>query len=136
LGEPFLLRDRHRTNLGEDTQPTAEADRLLSDARALEQAGAFAIVLESIPADVAAAVTRAVMVPTIGIGAGPDCDGQVLVSYDMLGLFDGFVPSFVKQYANLADDVVTATRSYVDDVREQRFPAQADSVADVDRSRR
>jgi 3-methyl-2-oxobutanoate hydroxymethyltransferase len=115
---------------------TAEADRLLSDARALEQAGAFAIVLESIPADVAAAVTQAVAVPTIGIGAGPDCDGQVLVSYDMLGLFDGFVPSFVKQYANLADEVVTAAHSYVDDVREQRFPARAESVADVDRSHR
>jgi 3-methyl-2-oxobutanoate hydroxymethyltransferase len=115
---------------------TAEADRLLSDARALERAGAFSIVLESIPADVAAAVTKAVKVPTIGIGAGPDCDGQVLVSYDMLGLFDGFVPSFVKQYARLADDVVNATRSYVDEVRQKQFPARAESVADVDRSRR
>jgi 3-methyl-2-oxobutanoate hydroxymethyltransferase len=66
-------------------------------------------VLESIPADVAATVTKAVKVPTVGIGAGPDCDGQVLVSYDMLGLFDGFVPSFVKKYANLADEVVSAT---------------------------
>ena len=114
----------------------AEADRLLSDARALERAGVFSIVLESIPADVAAAVTRAVKVPTIGIGAGPDCDGQVLVSYDMLGLFDGFVPSFVKQYANLADEVINATRSYVDEVRQQQFPARAESVADIDRSRR
>jgi 3-methyl-2-oxobutanoate hydroxymethyltransferase len=115
---------------------TAEADRLLSDARALERAGAFSIVLESIPADVAAAVTKAVRIPTIGIGAGPDCDGQVLVSYDMLGLFEGFVPSFVKQYATLGDDVVNATRSYVDEVRQQQFPARADSVADIDRSRR
>ena len=115
---------------------TAEADQLLSDARALERAGVFSIVLESIPADVAAAVTTAVKVPTIGIGAGPDCDGQVLVSYDMLGLFDGFVPSFVKQYANLADDVISATRSYVDEVRQQQFPVRAESVADIDRSRR
>ena len=115
---------------------TAEADRLLSDARALERAGAFSIVLESIPADVAAAVTKAVKVPTIGIGAGPDCDGQVLVSYDMLGLFDGFVPSFVKQYAKLADEVVGATRAYVDEVRQKQFPARAESVADIDRSRR
>ena len=114
----------------------AEADRLISDARALERAGAFAIVLESIPADVAATVTKAVKVPTIGIGAGPDCDGQVLVSYDMLGLFDGFVPSFVKQYAKLADEVVGATRSYVDEVKQQQFPSHAESVADVDRSRR
>ena len=115
---------------------TAEADRLLSDARALERAGAFSIVLESIPADVAAAGTKAVKVPTIGIGAGPDCDGQVLVSYDMLGLFDGFVPSFVKQYAKLADEVINATRAYVDEVRQKQFPARAESVADVDRSRR
>jgi len=92
--------------------------------------------LESIPADVAATVTKAVKVPTIGIGAGPDCDGQVLVSYDMLGLFDGFVPSFVKQYAKLADEVVGATRSYVDEVKQQQFPSRAESVADVDRSRR
>jgi 3-methyl-2-oxobutanoate hydroxymethyltransferase len=114
----------------------AEADRLISDARALERAGAFSIVLESIPADVAATVTKAVKVPTIGIGAGPDCDGQVLVSYDMLGLFDGFVPSFVKQYANLADEVVGAARAYVDEVKQQQFPPRAESVADVDRSRR
>jgi 3-methyl-2-oxobutanoate hydroxymethyltransferase len=105
-------------------------------ARALERAGAFSIVLESIPADVAATVTKAVKIPTIGIGAGPDCDGQVLVSYDMLGLFDGFVPSFVKQYANLADEVVGAARTYVDEVKQQQFPPRAESVADVDRSRR
>jgi 3-methyl-2-oxobutanoate hydroxymethyltransferase len=115
---------------------SAEADRLISDARALERAGAFSIVLESIPADVAATVTTAVKIPTIGIGAGPDCDGQVLVSYDMLGLFDGFVPSFVKQYAKLADEVAGAARSYVDEVKQQQFPSRAESVADVDKSRR
>ena len=101
----------------------SEAERLLADAIALEAAGAFSLVLESIPSDVAAAVTAHLKIPTIGIGAGPDCDGQVLVSYDMLGLFEGFVPSFVKQYAHLAADVTSATRAYVDDVRNGRFPA-------------
>jgi 3-methyl-2-oxobutanoate hydroxymethyltransferase len=112
-----------------------EATQLLADARALETAGAFAIVLESIPADLAAAVTAAVRIPTIGIGAGPECDGQVLVSYDMLGLFDGFVPSFVRQYAHLAADVTDAARAYVEDVQRKQFPSAPASVADVDRPR-
>jgi len=109
----------------------ADADALAADARRLEEAGAFAIVLESIPADLARAVTASLSIPTIGIGAGPDCDGQVLVSYDMLGLFDGFVPSFVKQYAHLAETVVEAARTYVADVREKQFPASPASIADV-----
>jgi 3-methyl-2-oxobutanoate hydroxymethyltransferase len=113
----------------------ADAAQLLADAHALETAGAFSIVLESIPAELAAAVTASVAIPTIGIGAGPSCDGQVLVSYDMLGLFDGFVPSFVRQYAHLADDVTAAARAYVDDVRRQQFPTAPASVADVDRAR-
>jgi 3-methyl-2-oxobutanoate hydroxymethyltransferase len=99
-----------------------EAAALLDDALALEQAGAFAIVLESIPSEVARTVTSRVAVPTIGIGCGPHCDGQVLVSYDMLGLFEGQVPPFVKQYANLAADVTTATRAYVDEVRAGVYP--------------
>jgi 3-methyl-2-oxobutanoate hydroxymethyltransferase len=103
------------------TQPH-EADALIADAAALERAGAFAIVLEAIPAELARTVTSRVTVPTIGIGAGADCDGQVLVSYDMLGLFDKFVPSFVKQYAQLADTIVDAARSYRDEVRNGRFP--------------
>ena len=110
------------------TQPR-EADALIADAVALEHAGAFAIVLEAIPADLARLVTSRVTVPTIGIGAGPDCDGQVLVSHDMLGLFDKFVPSFVKQYAHLADTIVDATRAYADDVRTGRFPEAAKPVA-------
>ena len=85
-----------------------EAAALVDDAVALEEAGAFAIVLESIPPELAQTVTKRVGVPTIGIGSGADCDGQVLVSYDMLGLFEGPVPSFVKQYANLADTVTAA----------------------------
>jgi len=108
-----------------------EADALVADAIALQDAGAFAIVLESIPEEVAATATAAVNIPTIGIGAGPHCDGQVLVSYDMLGLFDRFVPSFVKQYANLADTVRTATKSYVDDVHAGRYPQSLSKIAGV-----
>jgi 3-methyl-2-oxobutanoate hydroxymethyltransferase len=110
------------------TQPR-EADALVEDTIALQDAGAFALVLESIPEDVARRATASVDIPTIGIGAGPDCDGQVLVSYDMLGLFDRFVPSFVKQYANLAATVAAATEAYVDDVRAGRYPQTLSKVA-------
>ena len=103
------------------TQPR-EAARLLEDALALERAGVFAIVLEQIPAPLAREVTGRLAVPTIGIGAGPDCDGQVLVSYDALGLFDRFVPPFVKQYARLGETIREAAREYVDDVRTGRYP--------------
>ncbi len=99
-----------------------DAARLLEDAHALEDAGAFSIVLESIPDAVAAAVTSALTIPTIGIGAGPHCDGQVLVSYDALGLFEGPVPPFVKQYAQLGELMVEAVKAYADDVREGRYP--------------
>jgi 3-methyl-2-oxobutanoate hydroxymethyltransferase len=102
-----------------------DAERLLEDARALENAGAFAIVLESIPAEVSRKVTAELKIPTIGIGAGPHCDGQVLVSYDVLGLSDAFVPPFAKQYAHLADLIVNAAKQYADDVREGRFPAES-----------
>lgn len=103
------------------TQPR-EADAIAMDAIALEDAGAFAIVLEMVPPEVARTVTSQVQIPTIGIGAGPDCDGQVLVTYDMLGLFDSFVPSFVKMYAHLAETIMTAAQAYADDVRNGRFP--------------
>jgi 3-methyl-2-oxobutanoate hydroxymethyltransferase len=102
-----------------------EAERLMEDARALEQAGAFAVVLESIPEDVAAAVTSALSIPTIGIGAGPHCDGQVLVCYDAFGIYDGPVPPFVKQYAQLGDALTAAARAYAEDVREGRYPVHA-----------
>jgi len=108
-----------------------DADALLADAIALQDAGAFALVLESIPEEVAKTVTAALDIPTIGIGAGPNCDGQVLVSHDMLGLFDRFVPSFVKQYANLAETVQAATRAYVDDVREGRYPQSLSKISGV-----
>ncbi len=102
-----------------------QAAHLLEDAKALEAAGSFAVVLEAIPADLARQVTEQVSIPTIGIGAGPHCDGQILVSYDMLGLFDQFVPSFVKQYAHLAETILMATQHYADDVRQGKFPEPA-----------
>lgn len=102
------------------TEP--DRKRLMEDAKTVEQAGAFAIVLEMIPADVANLVTESVAIPTIGIGAGPYCDGQILVGYDALGLFDEFVPSFVKQYVKLGEAIEAGTRAYVDDVVNGKFP--------------
>jgi len=99
-----------------------EADRLVEDARALEQAGAFAIVLECIPAEVAAAVTAKLAIPTIGIGAGPHCDGQVLVSYDAFGLYDEIAPKFVKQYAHLGEEMIAAAKQYIAEVEHGEFP--------------
>ena len=101
--------------------------RLLDDVRAAEEAGAFAIVLELVPRALAARITAAVSIPTIGIGAGPDCDGQVLVSSDMLGLTDGFQPKFLKQYADLRTAALDATRAYVSEVRDGTFPDAAHS---------
>jgi 3-methyl-2-oxobutanoate hydroxymethyltransferase len=104
---------------------TAEkARRLLDDALALEAAGAFALVLEAVPAPVAARITAALTIPTIGIGAGVDCDGQVLVWHDLLGLYEGRAPRFVKQYADLATEITRALEAYADDVRARRFPAE------------
>jgi 3-methyl-2-oxobutanoate hydroxymethyltransferase len=100
-----------------------EAERLIEDARMLETAGAFSLVLESIPADVAKTVTGVLSIPTIGIGAGPYCDGQVLVSYDAFGLNVDSVPPFVKQYADLGELMVEAARAYAEDVRQGKFPA-------------
>jgi len=99
-----------------------EAGRLIRDAQALEQAGAFAIVLEMIPDEVGRSVTESLAIPTIGIGAGPHCDGQVLVSYDIFGLFEGHVPSFVKRYAEAGRAISDATRAYVEEVRAGQYP--------------
>jgi 3-methyl-2-oxobutanoate hydroxymethyltransferase len=101
-----------------------KAEQLYEDALALEAAGCFAIVLEAVPAPVAAAVTEALRVPTIGIGAGAACDGQVLVWHDLLGLYEGKAPRFVKRYADLAGESKRALEAYVDDVREGRFPEE------------
>jgi 3-methyl-2-oxobutanoate hydroxymethyltransferase len=99
-----------------------EAQRLVDEARRLEDAGAFAVVLELVPSDVAARVTESVGIPTIGIGAGAQCDGQVLVLPDLLGLNDGFTPKFLKRYAHLADDVRGAVARFADEVRGGAYP--------------
>lgn len=107
----------------------AKANRLLDEARALERAGCFAIVLEAIPEPVAAGITRALKIPTIGIGAGAACDGQVLVWHDLLGLTHGHVPRFVKQYADVSAQTMKALDAYVADVRSGRFPAPEHSYS-------
>ena len=103
------------------------ARALLNDAKVLEAAGAFAIVLEAIPAELAKTITEQVAIPTIGIGAGPHCDGQVLVLYDLLGLFDDFVPKFVKPYAHLKADALQALRRYKEEVEQGKFPSDSES---------
>lgn len=103
------------------------AQQLLEDAQALDAAGAVGIVLEAIPSGLAKSVTETIAIPTIGIGAGPHCDGQVLVLYDLLGLFDEFVPKFVKPYAHLKADALQALRRYKEDVEQGKFPSDAES---------
>jgi 3-methyl-2-oxobutanoate hydroxymethyltransferase len=100
---------------------------LLRDARAVEAAGAFAIVLEAIPRELAAQITKEVRIPTIGIGAGPDCDGQILVLSDVLGLTFGQTPKFSRQYAGIGEIISGAVREYCEDVRNAKFPSDAES---------
>ncbi len=100
-----------------------DADALFEDAGALQEAGAFAIVLESIPDELAERVSKALEIPTIGIGAGAGCDGQVLVTHDILGMYDS-APPFAKVYAQLGEEILRAAAAYADDVRRQRFPAE------------
>ncbi len=104
-----------------------EAEKILNDAKALESAGAFAIVLEKIPSELAKKVTNSIPIPTIGIGAGPFCDGQVLVVYDMLGLFEEFKPKFVRRYAELAQMIREAFKNYISDVKTGKFPSESES---------
>ena len=99
-----------------------DAQRLLEDALALEKAGAAAIILEGIKAETAKQITGALAIPTIGIGAGPDCDGQVLVLYDLIGLSQTRIPKFVRQYAKTGEAIETALKSYIEDVRSKNFP--------------
>jgi 3-methyl-2-oxobutanoate hydroxymethyltransferase len=114
---------------GYKVQARGEADqeRLIREARLLEDCGCFSMVLEGIPARLGAAVTREVAIPTIGIGAGPACDGQVLVSHDLLGLYLGRAPKFVRRYAELADATRGAFERYVSDVKARRFPNERES---------
>jgi 3-methyl-2-oxobutanoate hydroxymethyltransferase len=107
----------------------AAARRVIDDAVALEQAGCFAVVLEAIPAPVAERITATLSVPTIGIGAGPACDGQVLVYHDLLGLTEGHLPRFVKRYANLSREIRDALEAYVHDVRTGSFPEERHTYA-------
>ncbi len=106
---------------------TEAAAALLEDAQALEKAGAYALVLEGIPQQLAAQITSAINIPTIGIGAGPRCDGQVLVCYDLLGMSPDFKPKFVKTYDNLHGRIVGAVQSFADEVRSGAFPTEAHS---------
>ena len=110
-----------------------DAVRLMEDARALEEAGAYAIVLECVPAQLAGMITERVGVPTIGIGAGVGCDGQVQVFHDMMGLFQDFVPKHARQYAQLGQTIVQATQNYVRDVESEQFPGDSESFKLSDR---
>ena len=103
------------------------ARKLLQSARDLEASGAFSIVLECIPAELSEVITKAVSIPTIGIGAGKHCDGQVLVTHDMVGMFEKFIPSFVKQYANLASQIKEAVATYNEEVKNGSFPSEDQS---------
>ena len=105
----------------------ASATKLLQDAAAVEEAGAFAVVLEAVPMGVARNITGRLKIPTIGIGAGPYCDGQVLVLYDLLGLFDKFMPKFAKQYADLRATSLEAIRRYKEEVESGKFPTKDES---------
>lgn len=103
------------------------AEQLIRDARAVEASGAFAIVLEAVPRELAAQITREVRIPTIGIGAGPDCDGQILVTHDLLGLTFDPTPKFARQYAKVGEVISNAVREYCNDVRKSGFPSDAES---------
>jgi 3-methyl-2-oxobutanoate hydroxymethyltransferase len=105
----------------------ADADRVLADARAIADAGAYSIVLEGIPSELGQRITDAISIPTIGIGAGPACDGQVLVCYDFLGMYPSLKPKFVKHFAELGAQIVAATQSYVQEVQAGSFPSAAHS---------
>jgi len=106
---------------------TDGAEQLLRDARAVEAAGAFAVVLEAVPRELAAQITRELRIPTIGIGAGPDCDGQILVVHDMLGLTFDQTPKFARKYANVGEAISNAVRGYCEDVRNGSFPSDGES---------
>lgn len=105
----------------------AEANKLKSDALVLQEAGCFSLVLEKIPAVLAKVVTQSLHIPTIGIGAGPHCDGQVLVMHDMLGINTEFRPRFLRQYLNMYEQVTGAVKQYIDDVKKGQFPTDAES---------
>jgi 3-methyl-2-oxobutanoate hydroxymethyltransferase len=112
---------------GVQAKTKEEGEQLLKDAKDLEEAGCFSVVLEKIPSSLAEAVSKELKIPTIGIGSGPNCDGQVLVNYDLLGIFDKFKPKFVRHYMAGAQLVREAVSTWVEDVHESRFPTAAES---------
>jgi 3-methyl-2-oxobutanoate hydroxymethyltransferase len=109
-------------------QTDAQAQAILAGARALAEAGAYAIVVENVPSSLAAAITAAVAVPTIGIGAGPSCDGQVLVMHDLLGLYPDWSPRFARRYAELGRDAIAAFSAFAADVRAGSFPSDKETA--------
>jgi 3-methyl-2-oxobutanoate hydroxymethyltransferase len=111
---------------------SSAAKRLLEDAQILEEAGAFSLVLEAVPARLAEYISKHISIPTIGIGAGANCDGQVLVTHDLLGLFERFTPKFVRQYANLHETMNKAFTEYLNDVNTKQFPAAEHTVEMTD----
>jgi 3-methyl-2-oxobutanoate hydroxymethyltransferase len=121
------MRPQSIRKLGRMSAIQRNEEALLADARAVQDAGAFAIVLELIPRDIAAHITAELTIPTIGIGAGPDCDGQVLVSPDMLGLTKGFEPKYLKRYADLYATSLKATKKYIAEVQSGEFPDDSHS---------
>ncbi len=112
---------------GYRVQGREKPSAIMEDALEVEQAGAFLLVLEGIPKSLAAEITGRLKIPTIGIGAGVSCDGQILVTHDMLGMFQAFTPKFVRRYANLAETMQSAVRAYIDDVRNRAFPGDRES---------
>ncbi len=103
------------------------AKRLVEEARIMEDAGAFSLIIEAVPMDLAKKITGGLSIPTIGIGAGPYCDGQVLVLHDVIGMFERFVPKFVKRYANIKEEALRAVREYREEVQEGKFPSEKES---------
>jgi len=110
----------------------AAREKVLADARAVQEAGAFSVVLESVPARLAEFISKKLSIPTIGIGAGAGCDGQVLVTHDLLGLFDRFTPKFVKKYADLHGEMKRAFSEYILEVQGRQFPAPEHTVEMID----
>ena len=104
-----------------------ESKIIMEDAKILEQAGVFALVLEKVPAELGKKISESLTIPTIGIGAGPHCDGQILVVYDMLGLIEDFHPRFVRKYENLSERIFSAFKNYINDVRKGEFPSENES---------
>ncbi len=126
MGHIGLMPQRMQTLGGFFTQGKTdkESSRLMNDAKSISQAGAFSMVIEAIPEEVASDITQSIEVPTIGIGAGRNCDGQILVSHDILNLYGAFTPKFVKKYGNIDENIVNAVKDYSQEVKKKKFPTK------------